>query len=105
MSTEPREGLAGREVHPLALLAAVVLALTGLVFVAGGAWLAAEGFGKTEPSGGLRQGMVTIGLVVIAVGALKLWAARRIQLHRDDGRGLGLVIAVTGTFLAGSQRS
>lgn len=85
--------------HPLELLAAVVLALTGFAFVGGGVWLAAEGFGKAEPSGGVRQGMVTIGLVVIAVGALKLWAAWRIWIHREDGRSLGLAIATVGTFV------
>jgi hypothetical protein len=102
MSAEPYDGRpADREAHPLALLAAVVLALTGLAFVGGGAWLAAEGLGKIEPSGGLREGMIAIGVVGVAVGALKLWAAWRISIHRHDGRGLGLVIAATGTLLGG----
>ena len=102
MSSVPGEAQRpAREAHPLALLAAVVLALTGLVFVAGGVWLAAVGIGKAEPSGGVRQVMVTIGLVVTVVGARKLWAAWRIWTHREDGRSLGLAIAMMGTFLGG----
>jgi hypothetical protein len=77
----------------------VVLLLAGLLFVAAGAWLAAEGLGKTEPSGGVREALVGLGAIAITIGALHIWAASVIWVGRDRGRTLGLAIGITGTVL------
>jgi hypothetical protein len=83
-----------------ARMAAVVLLVLGLAFLAAGAWLAAEGLGKTEPSGGVREALVGLGAISIAIGALHIWAASLIWIGRDRGRTLGLAIGIIGTVLA-----
>jgi hypothetical protein len=77
----------------------VVLLLAGLLFFAAGAWLAAEGLGKTEPSGGVREALVGLGAMSIAIGALHIWAAPLIWVGRNRGRTLGLAIGIIGTVL------
>ena len=99
MSPELPEARSVRHGSLWARTAAVVLLLLGLALLAGGAWLAAEGLGKTEPSGGVREALVGLGAISIAISALHIWAASLIWVGRDRGRILGLAIGIIGTVL------
>ena len=73
-------------------MAGLVLLALGLSFVVFGAIFIAEGLPKQQPSGGVREALLGLGALVVAIGALRAWAAYLIGKHRRGGLELGLGI-------------
>ncbi len=82
-------------------MAGLVLLALGLSFVVFGAIFIAEGLPKQEPSGGVPEALLGLEALVVAMGALKAWAAYLIGKHRRGGLELGLGIATWGAFFGG----
>ena len=93
----PRDG--EYATHAPAVIAGGVLFLVGLPLAPWGSVFMQEGLGHGTDSGGVREVMTGLGVVILVIGVLHVLAALLIWAHRERGRSLGILIGAIGTLL------
>lgn len=79
-----------------ALMAAIILLLLGLAIVLASLFLI---LGPAQGTGGIREVILSFGIVLLGAGIAHVYAAILIWAHRSAGRTLGIIIAAAGTLL------
>ncbi|MDQ3553358.1 MAG: hypothetical protein M3395_02980 [Chloroflexota bacterium] len=96
-ASRPRRGDHGTSVP--AVIAGGVLFLVGVPLAPWGPVMMEEGLGHGTDSGGVREIMTGLGVVILVIGVLHVIAALLVWAHRDRGRSLGIGIGGMGTLL------